>query len=224
MGSTRFPGKMLESLGDLTVLEWVLYRCLKSQKADQVVMATSIQPQDDILEKLANKYDVACYRGSESDVLSRFVKAARLFHADIVIRVCADNPFIAPEEIDRLVDYFSKNSCDYACNHQDRMGSNYADGFGAEILDIKTLERIFLKSDESKYREHVTLFIWDNPDLFSIKSVPAPHGLNKPELRFDVDTEDDFLYLQRLVSAGVTKDSTAIDIVKNSHSISNQRV
>ena len=93
------------------------------------------------LVELANRIGIEVFRGSESDVLGRFAAAANHYHAKTVLRICADNPFVDPDELDRLVREFSNNSCDYACNHQDRLGSRYADGFGAEILRTKLLQQ-----------------------------------------------------------------------------------
>ena len=133
MGSTRFPKKMLAQLGGLPLLEWVLRRVLKAKCIDQVVLATTDHVRDEPLVKLAEQLGVTAYRGSELNVLKRFVRAAALAKATDVVRVCADNPFIDPCEIDRLVLYFFNREFDYVCNHQDRLGSEYADGIGAEI-------------------------------------------------------------------------------------------
>ena len=130
-----------------------------------------------------------------------------------MVRVCADNPFIDPFEIDRLIKFFDKENCDYACNHQDRLGSLYADGFGAEIFNIDVLKVIDAEAKEQRYREHATLYIWENSESFKLKAVPAPVELSFPYLRFDVDTPYDLQKLQKLVDAGVTIKSAAAEII-----------
>lgn len=197
MGSVRFPGKMLASLAGRPVLEWVLRRADRAQ-VDKVVLATTDLARDDPLQELAESLAVPVYRGSEFDVLERFAGAANTFDADTVIRVCADNPFVDPAEIDRLINYFLENRCDYACNHQDRIGSRYADGFGAEILSNDLLQKIADVACEARHREHVTLYLWDHADDFALRSVPAPAELAFPQLRFDVDTPGDLDYLNRV--------------------------
>ena len=179
----------------------------------EVVLATTTLPHDDDIEKIAHQCGVNVYRGSESNVLSRFAEAANLYGAEIVVRVCGDNPFIDHEEIDRLINFYINNPCDYAFNHQNRLNSGYADGFGAEVLNNNLLNELndtVLVADEL---EHVTLNIWNNQDCFEILPVPVPEELNYPDLRFDVDIIDDFNYLISLLDKGVKIDSTAEEII-----------
>lgn len=213
MGSTRFPGKMLATLDGRPLLEWVLRRVAHATLVDQVILATSTKTEDDPLEDLATELGIRVFRGSETDVLARLASAASATDADAVIRVCADNPFIDPGELDRLVRDYRANICDYACNHQDRLGSGYADGFGAEILSNKLFQELALNTHEKRHREHATLYIWENPEQFTMCAVPAPKDLASPELRFDVDSPQDLEYLRHLIGAGVSIHSTAAEIV-----------
>ena len=213
IGSTRFPGKMLAQLGDHPLLEWVLHRVRCARMIDDVVLATSALSCDDELVALAWKLGIKVFRGSENDVLGRLCAAASQYGAEVVVRVCADNPFIDPDELDRLVSHFNNNVCDYACNHQDRLDNRYADGFGAEILSNQLLQKISQTATDVRHREHATLYLWDNAHEFCINAVKAPHELAYPYLRFDVDQSNDLTYLKRLVRAGVTMDSPASEIV-----------
>jgi spore coat polysaccharide biosynthesis protein SpsF len=213
MGSARLPGKMLMRLGGQSILEWVLARVARAAAVDELILATSVLPGDDELADLAAHCGVRCVRGSEQDVLGRFVLAADATGADIVVRVCADNPFVDPGEIDRLVAHFLYHPCDYACNHQDRLGSGYADGFGAEILRADLLRRIAGLAVKPQQREHVTLYLWDYPSAYRLAAITAPVPLAHPQLRFDLDTADDFAHLSSLVAAGVGPETTAAEIV-----------
>lgn len=213
MGSTRFPGKMLAPLGGVPILEWVLTRTLQSKLLDGVVLATSDLKRDDDLVRIAKKIGVNVYRGNEVDVLGRFAAAAKFNDADSIVRVCADNPFIDPGEIDRLIQFYQNDLCDYACNHQERLGNHYADGFGAEILSSELLIKIANIAMDIKYREHVTLYLWDNFDKFRIKALLPPPGLNQPRLRFDIDTFEDYEYIKSLVLKGVSIDMPASRII-----------
>jgi spore coat polysaccharide biosynthesis protein SpsF len=214
MGSTRFPEKMLAKLGGFPILEWVLRRVKHSTKVDQVVLATSTLPQNDVLVDLAEKYNVNVFRGSEDDVLKRFVDASKLYNADWVVRICADNPFVAPEEIDRLIEHFKITECDYACNHQDHLGSGYADGFGAEIMNVSALQKLQQTVIDSQEREHVTLHLWNNLDQFDLSVVIAPEELTYPDLKFDVDTIEDFNKLELLCKKGIDFDSKPRTIIQ----------
>lgn len=214
MGSTRFPGKMLAQLGGHPLLEWVLNRVRRALTIDEVILTTTTLSRDDELVALGQGLGVEVFRGSENDVLGRFAAAASHYGAEIVVRVCADNPFVDPDEIDRLVINFEDSACDYVCNHQDRLGSRYADGFGAEILSNALLQQIAQTATDARHREHATLYIWDHAQDYCLNALPAPYQLAYPELRFDVDQPQDLANLQMLVKAGVDIDSTASEIVQ----------
>ena len=124
--------------------------------------------------------------------------------AEIVIRVCADNPLIDPAEIDRLIGYYKEHPCDYARNHQDRFGSGYADGFGTEILSNALLQQLASSVTEMRFREHATLYLWEHPDQFALHPLPAPKELAFPELRFDVDLPQNLEALQQLADTGIS--------------------
>jgi spore coat polysaccharide biosynthesis protein SpsF len=214
MGSTRFPNKMLAQLGGRPVLEWVLRRVSSSCGVDEVILATSTERRDDALIQVAEDSHVSSFRGDEVDVLQRFVGAARATKADLVVRVCADNPFVDSGEIDRLITFFLGCRCDYAFNHQDRLECNYADGFGAEMLGVPLLEQIARSASAPAHREHVTQFLWDHADAYRIEAVPVPAGLAYPNLRFDIDTPEDLARLSALVMAGVDVSTPAHKIVE----------
>ena len=214
MGSTRFPGKMLAQLGGIPLLEWVVRRLACATTVDQIVVATSDSEDDNTLADLAITLGIPVYRGSENDVLARFIGAATMSNATSIVRVCADNPFIDPDEVNRLVNYFARHKCDYTCNHQDRLGSGYADGFGAEIFTLEVLKKIAALAKEQYYREHATSYLWDHISEYKLTTVEAPVELSFPEMRFDVDTKDDLLNLEALVRAGVDIKSSAHDIIR----------
>ena len=149
MGSKRLPKKMSYYLGDYPIIDWVIQRSKKSKLIQKCVLATSTRTENDYLVERANKYSIDNYRGSEDNVLSRFVEIVNKENADVIVRICADNPFIDPDEIDRLLDNFLIYKPDYAFNHIPAMGNNYADGFGAEIFSSKVLNIISKKSKNS---------------------------------------------------------------------------
>lgn len=214
MGSSRFPGKMLADLGGHPILKWVINRTKFSAEVDEVLLATTELSRDTPLVELANELQIKVYRGDEQDVLGRFVYAAENSKADWVVRICADNPFIDPKEIDRLIHFYKANTCDYACNHLECLGNSYVDGFGAEITSLNLLKKISAQAVEMKYREHVTLYFWDHQEKYKLLAVPAPPDLAYPELSFDVDTPEDLTKLKRLVTAGINFKSAAAQIVK----------
>jgi spore coat polysaccharide biosynthesis protein SpsF len=214
MGSQRFPGKMLAKLGERDLLSWVLTRVCDAKQLDRVVLATSDSRDDDQLANAAASFDVLVVRGSQNDVLDRFVQSAKVSQADFVVRVCADNPFVAAEEIDRLVVAHKSDNYDYSCNHQQKLNNRYADGFGAEILSTALLNDIADLTTQQSHREHVTSYIWDNAAKFKIQAVAAPAELAFPEIKLDIDTPQEMQQLDEFVKKFViTTASSAAEIV-----------
>jgi len=214
MGSQRFPGKMLAKLGERDLLSWVLTRVCDAKQLDQVVLATSDGRDDDELANAASSFDVIVVRGSQNDVLDRFIQSAKIAQADIVVRVCADNPFVAAEEIDRLVIAHESGNYDYSCNHQQKLNNRYADGFGAEILSTTLLNNIADSTTQQSHREHVTSYIWDNVEKYKIQAVAAPAELAFPEIKLDIDTPQEMQQLNEFINEfGVTMSSSAAEIV-----------
>ncbi len=214
MGSSRFPGKMLAPLAGRPLLAWVLERLKRARRLDALVLATTDLPRDAALVTLAQSLGVASFTGSESDVLGRFSQAARQFEADTVVRVCADNPFIDGAVVDELVDFFVASDCDYACNHLDRLGSGYADGFGAEILSATLLHRLDATCTDPRHREHVTIAVWDEGAPWRKAAPLAPPALAHPALRFDVDEPGHLAALEALAQRqGLGLNSSAAEVV-----------
>ena len=114
MGSTRLPGKSMVRLQDKPIIEHVLRRVRRAQTLTEVILATSDHLRDDVLCEVAERLGVQVFRGPEDDVLKRFVLTAQRFGADIVVRMCADNPLVAPQEIDRIVKHHLCTGADYS--------------------------------------------------------------------------------------------------------------
>lgn len=201
MGSRRFPGKMTQRLGRLRLIDWVLVRALAATSVDVTVLAIPSSRGDDTLAEIAAEHGVPVVRGPEDDVLARFVQAHALHPSDHVVRVCADNPFVSPEEIDRLVAEHLSADADYTFNHVSSLGNEYPNGLGAEIVTEATLRRLDSEATRPEHREHVTAYIWDHLDRFRIRVIPAPPGLADPGVRLDVDTPEDLDRLRRLSCA-----------------------
>lgn len=221
MGSSRLPGKTLMKLGGRDLLEWVVLRCARSNRYSNLVVLTSEQTIDDAIAERTIALGCELFRGSEEDVLGRFISALALYPCDYLVRVCADSPFTDPLEIDRLIDTFFDCDCRlYGFNNRPQSDCDYADGFGAEIIDtrhLQLLDKLTLKDKSSAAREHVTSGFWSVLATSQILPLLAPEGLNFPELRFDVDTLADFQKIDYLVNHGVSLTSTAHDIVALYH-------
>lgn len=160
MASTRLPGKVLTELGDRPMLAQQLRRLRRCQLADELVLATTRNAADDPIVAVAKAEDVRWYRGSEHDVLSRHVEAAREARADVVVRITADCPLIDPGVTDRVIRTLldGAGSCDYAANV---IEPTYPQGLDTEVMFQGTLERHrahtdTLSSHPAKAGTHVT--------------------------------------------------------------------
>ena len=199
LGSSRLPCKTLLNLHGLPVIDWVVRRTRKARLIDEVVVATSDRPENDVLEYHLSRQGVAVFRGPEDDVLERFRLAGAAHGAEQVVRICADNPLIWGGEIDNLIRFYQREhtagNCDYAYNHIPR-NNLYPDGLGAEIVSFELFTKAMNEATLPAHREHCLSYIVDNPELFAIRTFdPLDPALHHPEMKLDMDTADDFINL-----------------------------
>lgn len=195
LGSTRLPYKMMLSLHGKPIIEWVIRRVQDSKLLDDIIVAVPISEDNDILEKYITELGVKVYRGSESNVLNRFYESVKDKKVTQIVRICADNPLIDGKEIDNLINFYKENSCDYAYNHIPR-DNLYPDGLGAEIISFELLKHMNETVTSQHHKEHCLSYILDNKDKFIIKTFdPLDEELHHPQMKFDVDTFDDYYKL-----------------------------
>jgi spore coat polysaccharide biosynthesis protein SpsF len=192
IGSTRLPLKMMLSLHGKPIIEWVIKRVQKAKLIDEIVVAIPDTKENDLLNKFVASLGVKVYRGSENNVLDRLYKSVEHKYCKNIVRVCADNPLIDGYEIDNLIEFYANNKCDYAFNHIPK-GNNYPDGLGAEITSFDLLEKLHGIVKYQHHKEHCLSYIHDHGDQFIIKTFsPKDSALHYPDLRFDIDTFDDY--------------------------------
>ena len=199
MGSQRLPGKMTCKIGNYRLIDWVIRRLKKSKSIHKIILATSNKKKDIVFKSISKRLKIDFFAGKELDVLGRFVDSVQNIEKGNIVRICADNPFIDPVQIDLLISFYLKNKFDYVCNHQNRLNSLYADGFGAEILSLDLLRKVNMLAVDKKSREHVTLYIWKNKKKFKIHSLKANKNIAYPYLKFDIDTLEDLKEIRKLV-------------------------
>lgn len=212
MGSTRLPGKVLKEIQGKPLLGHLIERIKRSVLIGDLVIATSTQESDTVIAEYCKAHDVKYYRGSEDDVLSRYLEAAKLYEADFVVRICADSPLIDPVLIDEIIREFLLKYplCDYLSN---TINQTYPLGMNAEIFSFQALHEAHMNAKTPYEREHVTPYIYTNPDRFN-----ACHKHCHPDLsmlRLTVDVREDFelvkMIFERLYP--VNKDFGLSDIV-----------
>ena len=202
MGSTRLAAKMLLDLCGKPLISRVLDRVKFTKFIDFFILAVPDLTENDVLLNIAG-LDYIQFKGSNLDVLDRFYNAVILNIRDIkdddlIVRVCADNPLISSEEINRLIDFFLCGGYDFAFNNVPSYGNNYPDGLGAEILRFATLKWMWEKTTDLSHREHVTKYIWDNPNLYHFGVLHARPQIAFPMIKLDIDTQDDYKVIKKL--------------------------
>ena len=190
MGSTRLPGKVIEKIGGKPLLEILVNRLKKSKYVDDVTIATTKNTEDDAIEILANDKGINCYRGSEEDVLERFVESSRIFRADVVVRVTGDNPLIDIDLVDTLINVHLTNNLDYTYCLDTPLGVS------AEIIESKVLEEISKKSELESEREHVTPYIRSHPKDYKVLKFYS--NLRNQNIRLTVDTNEDLTLIKAI--------------------------
>ena len=198
MGSSRLPGKVMRSVLSRPLLGYLLDRLRLSKTLDGIVVATSTAVENDVIEEFCRKERVACFRGSETDVLDRTLQSLKSMAATVGVEVFGDGPLIDPEIIDQVVDYYVKNEgYDYVGND---LKTTYPPGMEVEVFSTKALSDSSDRLPRSDpRREHGTLFIRQNPNIYKITNLEAPVRHHRPDLELEVDTSEDFQVIARVI-------------------------
>lgn len=191
MGSSRFPGKVLQSVLGRPMLARQVERIASVPEVEQIIVATSNLPRDDVLAEACKAHRVACFRGDEIDVLDRFYRAAREYESDPVLRFTADCPLIDPGLVSRLIQTFRRERYDHAgiaagAGVSGRDGiKRYPRGLDAEIMRFVALETAWREARDPFEREHVTPYLWRRPERFRIGTLQAEADLGNYRLTVD---------------------------------------
>lgn len=187
MGSHRLPGKILMDFVGKPLLGHIVDRLTGLRHRITAVMATSILPQDDVVEEFCQNYKIMCFRGSEGNVLERYMQCASHYGFSQIVRMTGDNPFPDMEELDRMI----------AChlNHGNDFSENFSElpiGVGAEIITYRALEDSYKFASLPKHFEHADEYILDHLERYKHETVHVPTAKNLPGVRLTVDTPEDY--------------------------------
>jgi glutamate-1-semialdehyde 2,1-aminomutase len=159
LGSTRYPGKILEKLGKKTIIETIVKRLSKSKLIDKIIVATTNNSKDKKLINLLKKKKITFYKGDEKNVLSRYFSLAKKFKPTHIVRVCGDCPFSDYKILDKMINFIKTNQYDYVSNTNP---PTFPDGFDLEIFSYKSLVEAKKKANNNFDKEHVTPYIIRN--------------------------------------------------------------
>ncbi len=199
MASSRLPGKVLADIEGTPMLVRVVERARRARTLDTLVVATTLDVEDDAIAGLCEERGFACHRGSTMDVLDRFYQAARQHQADVVVRLTADCPLIDPEVIDQTVGAFldADPPVDFAANRLPGRRSSPI-GLDTEVCSMAALERAWREADQVHQREHVMPYLYDEPGRFRTLQVWDDHDYS--HYRWTVDTPEDLELVRRVYS------------------------
>ncbi|PZM67284.1 cytidylyltransferase domain-containing protein [Paenibacillus dendritiformis] len=191
MGSSRLPGKVLKPLIDHSVLGHVILRLKAVNSINEIIIATTQNPEDDSIISECNKYNVPVYRGSTENVLSRYYEAAQKFNADIVVRVTSDCPLVDPGITGNIIKYFFELDADYVSN---KLIETFPRGLDTEVFTMSSLEKAYEGAYNDIHREHVTPYLYLHPDKFKLFNYSCEKDYSA--YRWTLDTNEDYQLIE----------------------------
>jgi spore coat polysaccharide biosynthesis protein SpsF len=176
------------------MLARVVERTRRAELVDKTVVATTVEPADDVIRQLCDRLGYPCFSGSSDDVLDRYYQAAVKYEADAVLRVTSDNPLVDPTVIDDVVRAFAEAKPDCASN--DLPPRTYPLGLGVEVVTMAALRRVWIEGRDPASREHVTCYIIEHPAQFRLLAVRNPTDCSAE--RWTVDTIEDLAFVRKV--------------------------
>ncbi len=210
-GSTRLPAKVLKKMCGKPILSHVIDRAKACKLLDEIIIATTVNPADDRVVEIAVSEGVKTFRGSETDVLARYYGAAKENGLDVIVRITSDNPLLDFEVIDRIISKLIEEKADYSCNN---MPPSFPYGLDVECFTYAALEDAFLNAVEPREREHVTPYIREHQKF---RRVNVLNENDESKLRWTVDTQEDFDYVNQIYEALYEKNRlfTRVEIMEH---------
>lgn len=196
MGSTRLPGKVMKKILDKPMLQLLIDRVKFSNKIDSIIVVTANGDENEPIRLLCDNLNVDCFSGDEDDVLDRYYQAALQYNLsddDHIIRITADCPLIDPTIMDEVIDEHLNNNHDYTAN---TIICTYPDGLDCEIFKFSVLKNAWENANLKSEREHVTLYIRNNSELYNLGNTEYKDDLSN--LRWTVDEPEDFLLVKQI--------------------------
>ncbi|MFD1446454.1 cytidylyltransferase domain-containing protein [Oceanobacillus profundus] len=211
MSSSRLPGKVLKPLAGKPMLLQQINRINKSKFIDKLIVATTIEAIDDAVVTMCKENNILYYRGSLENVLERYYQIAKIYNPKNIIRLTGDCPLLDAEIIDHVIECHLNQENDYTSNTID---PTFPDGLDTEVFTWKTLETIFHKANRPSLKEHVTLYIHENPACFKVENIINEENLSNH--RWTVDESEDYELVYRIYEALFPKNPnfTFHDILK----------
>ncbi len=198
LGSSRLPKKVMMPLKGSPLLLRMIQRVTAVEIECDLLVATTTNPEDDVIRDLCKKFNIPCYSGHPADLLDRHYQAALHEKADVVIKIPSDCPLIDPQVIDKVVGYYEDhmNDYDFVSNLHP---ATYPDGNDVEVIPFPILEIAWREAVRPLEREHTTPFIWEHPERFRIGNVQWEAGKNfSMSHRWTIDYPEDYIFIKKV--------------------------
>jgi spore coat polysaccharide biosynthesis protein SpsF len=198
MRSSRLPGKVLMPILGVPMLALMIERLKHARTIDGIVVATTENDTDDPIAELAEKTGVDYFRGSEEDVLSRVLNAARHFNGDVIVETTGDCPLNDPAIVDKVVSDYKIGGADFVSNTLE-----YTTPIGTDVrvFSTESLAEIDRISQDPADHEHVSLHYWEHPEKYRLRNVRTEMPPGVKDLRLTVDTPEDFELIRIIFEA-----------------------
>jgi spore coat polysaccharide biosynthesis protein SpsF len=196
MTSTRLPGKVMLEAAGKPMLEHLVERLKLVKSIDEIVIATTKNSTDDLMEEFSDRLRVKVFRGDEDNVMSRVIEAGKSANADVIVEITGDCPIIDHEIIEQTIQVYKHNSADYVSNNNIR---SYPDGMDVQVFALEKLIESSKMTNNALDQEHVTLHIRNNPELFSRINLHSTPELYLPDLGLTLDEQEDYVLLKNII-------------------------
>lgn len=196
--SSRLPGKILKRINGKPILQYILERAYNVRNANEVIVATSDDPSDDIIEQYCRKNEINCFRGSLQNVLERFTQAANDYKLDYAIRINGDNLFVDSGLMDEMIEIARANEYELITNVP---GRTFPYGMSIEVISVKSLNNLLPKIIDPKHQEHVTLFFYENPATFRTFVLKNSIARDAQGFKLAIDEEEDLQFAENIINS-----------------------
>ena len=196
-GSSRFPEKILKKIDKRTVIEFLIDNLLTKFKNKNLVIATTNLKRDSIILKILKKKNINFFRGSEENVLKRYLNCAQKFKIKNIIQITSDCPLVDTNLIIRMKKIFFSKNLDYLANTYPPNKSMYPDGTDIEIYKYKSLLKLSKLTNKKEDKEHVTNFFWKNKKIF--KTMIIKNKINLSNFKYSIDYKNEIILVKKIL-------------------------
>ena len=195
VSSSRLPGKVLMKVCGKPMLQHMIERLQRVPSLDGIVVATTGNDTDVPIVELAQRMGVGFFQGSEYDVLLRVLHSARAYDIDVIVEMTGDCPLIDPALVEDCIRGYQVAGVDYVSNVLER---TYPRGMDTQVFATEVLADVADRTDDPEDHEHVSIFIYSHPEIYSLKNMPGPPELTNPGLGLTLDTPEDLELIRRI--------------------------